>query len=64
MKDHPEVSSLSGRGMCPVSDPLQAGLRLLRNLIPAPPTAFLAVRLPLAGQRYGLTVFHLSDTVG
>ncbi|MBA3997715.1 MAG: hypothetical protein C0466_11175 [Candidatus Accumulibacter sp.] len=64
MKDHPEVSSLSSRGTCLVSGPLQAGLRFLRNLIPAPPTAFLAVHLPPRGQRYGLTVFHLSDTVG
>src|SRR5882672_10530425 len=63
-KDHPEVSSLSGRDMDLVSDPLLVGLRLFRNLLPAPPTALLAVCLPFVGQRYGLTVFHLSDTVG
>jgi len=47
-----------------VSDPLQAGVRLLRDLLPAPPTAFLAVGLPLAGRGYGFTVFRSNDAMG
>ena len=50
--------------MCFVSDPLQVGIRFFRDLLPAPPTASLAVGLPLARRGYGFTVFRLNDAVG
>ncbi|TXC86565.1 hypothetical protein FRZ40_02620 [Paraburkholderia azotifigens] len=48
----------------PLSGPLQPGIRFLRPPIPAPPTAFLAVRLPAIPrwQRYGLTAFPVCHT--
>ncbi|MGF6813059.1 hypothetical protein OKW30_008276 [Paraburkholderia sp. Clong3] len=59
MNDRAEVCPLSRRAMFqPVSRPLQPGIRFLRIPLPAPPTARLAVRLPI-GQRYGLTLFHM-----
>lgn len=48
----------------PVSDPLQDGLRFFRHLIPANPTTFLTVGLPMTGQDYGLTVFHTFNDSG
>lgn len=50
------VSTLSG--------PLQPSIRFFRPPIPAPSTAFLAVRLPaiLRRQRYGLTAFPACHT--
>ncbi|NUX59294.1 hypothetical protein FSB65_39270 [Paraburkholderia sp. JPY418] len=47
----------------PLSAPLQRGLRFFRLLIPAQPTAFLAVRLP-QGQLFGLTTFPFHHTTG
>src|SRR5215469_10843049 len=38
----------------PLSAPLQAGIRFLRLPLPAPPSAFLTVRLPLMGEDTGL----------
>ena len=63
--DQTEVCPLS-RGMMsqPLSGPLQPGIRFFRPPIPAPSTAFLAVRLPaiLHWQRYGLTTFPACHT--
>ena len=46
-----------------LSRPLQSGIRLLHDPLPAPPTAFLTVCLP-QGQRYGLTMFRICDMRG
>lgn len=56
-RDRAEVCSLSREAMLqPLSVPLQYGLRFFRLLLPARPTASLAVRLP-RGQSFGLTTF-------
>ena len=60
-----EVCSLSRRIMSqPVSGPLQSGVRFFHNPLPALPSDPLAVHLPVAWRRYGLTLFHISDTSG
>ena len=65
-KDLAEVCPLS-RGIMsahrlnPLSAPLQTGIRFLRLPLPAAPSAFLTVGLPL-GRSYGLTTFRLNDT--
>ena len=68
-RDRAEVCLLSRKVMLqPLSLPLQYGPRffrllILRLLIPARPTTFLAVRLP-RGQSYGLTTFPFHHTTG
>lgn len=56
-----------GAGYClaahRLSSPLQPGIRLLHDPLPAPSTAFLAVCLPRR-RRYGLTMFRVWDTRG
>ncbi len=47
----------------PLSIRLQDGIRFFDNPLPAPATAFLAVRLP-EGRRYGLTMFRVNNTSG
>jgi len=60
-----EVCSLSRRIMSqPVSGPLQSGIRFFHDPLPAPPSDPLAVHLPVAWRRYGLTLFHINDTSG
>jgi len=60
-----EVSSLSRRVISqPVSAPLQSGLRLLRIPLPAAPSAFLAVDLPLPAARRAYRVPRTSQRVG
>ena len=61
MNDHAEVCPLSRRVMSqPVSRPLQTGIRFLRTPLPATPTAFLAVRLPLPAACRAYPVSHES----
>lgn len=60
-----EVCSLSRRIISqPVSGPLQSGIRFFHDPLPAPPSDPLAVHLPVAWRRYGLTLFHINDTSG
>ena len=47
----------------PLSDPLQAGIRLLPHPIPAAPSAHLAMSVPLRGD-YGLTTFRRQNKGG
>jgi hypothetical protein len=59
-KHRSEVCSFSCRANSePVSAPLQHGFRFLRHPLPAPPSAFLAVRFPRR-EEYGLTMFRIS----
>jgi len=63
-EDRAEVCSASREVMLqPLSAPLQYSLRFLHLLIPARPTASLALRLP-RGQSYGLTTFPFRHTTG
>jgi hypothetical protein len=65
-KEHqPDVCHLSGpANLGPVSTPLQDGIRYFRHLTPAYPTVCLTVHLPaLAWQKYGVTTFHVIDTM-
>jgi len=65
MEDHAEVGSLSRRVMSqPVSVRLQNGIRFLRVPLPAAPSAFLAVGLPLPAARRAYRVAHTSQRVG
>jgi hypothetical protein len=48
----------------PLSAPLQAGIRFLRLPLPAAPSAFLTVHLPIHGRGYGLTVFRMNNWKG
>ena len=59
MNDHTEVCSLSRQAMFqPVSSPLQKGFRFFRVPLPAAPTTFLAVRLPLLAALRAYPVAH------
>jgi hypothetical protein len=59
MNDHAEVCPLSRPTMQQsVSSPLQEGVRFFRNPLPAVPTAFLAVRLPLPAALRAYPVPH------
>lgn len=59
MNDQTEVGSLSRPAMFqPVSYPLQKGLRFIRIPLPAAPTAFLAVNLPLPAALRAYPVPH------
>ena len=60
---HAEVCPLSCEVMFQLlSIPLQDGIRFLRNLLPAPHSAFLAVSLlVLPQERYRLTMFRIDD---
>ncbi len=65
MEDLAEVGSLSRRMMSqPVSAPLQGGIRFFRFPLPAAPSAFLAVGLPLPAARRAYRVPHTSQRVG
>lgn len=62
--DQAEVCSLSRKVLLqPLSGPLKHGFRFFRFLIPAQPTAFLAVRLS-RGQLFGLTTLPFHHTTG
>jgi len=65
MEDLAEVGSLSRRVMSqPVSARLQGGIRFFRFPLPAAPSAFLAVGLPLPAARRAYRVPHTSQRVG
>ncbi len=65
MEDRAEVGSLSRRVMLqPVSAPLQDGIRFVRIPLPAAPSAFLAVSLPLLTARRVYHVPHTPQRVG
>ena len=65
MKDHDGSLPAFARGDVRnrLYRPLQAAVRFFRPPLPAPPTASLAGCLP-NGQRYGLTMFRLKNTMG
>ncbi len=46
-----------------MSDSLQISIRFLHHPLPASPSAFLTVCLPI-GRRYGLTMFHVHNKNG
>jgi hypothetical protein len=49
----------------PVSAPLQSSLRLLPDLLSAPPSVHLAMYFPpVTEERYGFTLFRWNDTIG
>ncbi|PTB23816.1 hypothetical protein C9I56_37125 [Paraburkholderia caribensis] len=63
-KDRTKVGLLSHAVMSqPLCCPLQTAIRFFRRPLPASPTASLAGCLP-TGQRYGLTMFRLKNTMG
>ena len=65
MEDLAEVSSLSRRTMLqPVFVRLQNDICLLRIPLPAEPSVFLAVDLPLPAARRAYRVPHTSQRVG
>lgn len=59
MKDHVEVCPLSRRTMRPVSQSLQLGIRFFHIPIPALPTVFLTVHLPLPAAIRAYPVPHV-----
>jgi hypothetical protein len=64
MKHQADVGALSSQVMLqPVSVPLQNGFRFFRHLTPVLYQRALRFRLPVYGQRYGVSVFRAFDCV-